>query len=289
MAALVSAPSPDEIAKFIGEFVTVEFRRTNRAVNGALIASRIRDQFSGFDPAVCGQHWLTPLVRLAEEKGDVIRNREAKHLELIPSKSDGVPVEAEHKPARRDSLERIRVRPDLWKAFLYISQAGSAYFNKDNNRVVQSFLVSGPPDVNLIPIPSISADEQRSWMKEFSEFLGPLPVQDSPIVAPDFWIRFPQWLQQKGDGLELQWRGFRATRVLARIREWANAHHLPEGAVYQSVPLTDSHARTTYQSPPDADTTVRTALVAAIAEMTLDELKDIAIPVRHLLRHFIPR
>lgn len=292
MAGSVSSVAND-IAKVIGEFVASEFRRTNRPVSGARLATKIRSEFPDFP---YGQHWLAPLVNLAEREGVVVRNRQVKHLELIPSKEDNSLTVAEVPsrlaiPKQREASSQHRVHPDLWRAFLFISTSEPSYFNRDDGRVVPSYLVSVPPRANLIPIPAIPADVQQNWTKEFLQSVPSLPIEDAPTDESDWWLKFPQWLRSKGEGLDVAWRSFRAYRVLVKIREWIKQHGIPEDLVFQSKKICSAPAATSSpcQSPPDAEASIRTALVAAIAEMSLDELKEIAIPVRHILRHFIPR
>ncbi len=294
MSSPASISSHDEVVDFIGQFVRERYLQSNRPVAGALLAESIRQRFPNLDLSQFGDRWLAQLVHLAEQNETVIRNRNAKHLELRPWVVDDN-MEEIVSPVQRAQVERVYVHPDVWRAFVFVTQTETCYFDKIHHRVVPGRLIAGQPDSSLVPIVPISAEEQQRWMRDFVESVDTLSGHDAPITTDQWWIQFPLWLQKTSPELEIRWRRFRTSRVVQRIREWAAENEVLPNAVFSAAAqLSDVTSRPSSSirashTTVSEDMALRAPLLAAIGEMSVEELKSLSIPIRYVLRHFVPR
>ena len=144
--------------------------------------------------------------------------------------------------------------------------------------------------VHISPIPP---DTQKEWMEEYVRNHEGLRLDDAPIHVDEWWNQFSAWLREIDVGLARDWNRFRTGKVLGFLREWATENNVPlnnllspdqsDRRTRSSGIADDRAARTAPESQ-----RVRDAILAALREMPLEQLEEVAIPMRYILRHFKP-
>lgn len=287
MAVSGSVVSRDSLVTFIEQFVRDEYARTNRPVGGARLAEAIRYQFQVVNPTLeFGQNWVAALVRIAESRGALTRDRSTKHLQVAPAGASVLLAKPVGSPSKEGAPFPMHVQPDVWRAFVHIDNLSSSYFDKRRSCVLSADEYSASHSADAVRIERIPASEQQSWMSQFISQLG-LQRLDAPVNDDRWWLQFPKWLAQQSPELDIEWRKFRTRQVVAKVREWARANGIPEEQV-----LSPSRPRVAPSPSPMADRPIpvrddalREAMVAAISEMPLEELVRLPIPAHYLLRH----
>ena len=292
MASTISpGPALDELLQFISDVVLHHFEETRQRTNGAYLAEKIRGRFPDFSYEQVGLPRLSDAVLKAEERGLVVRHRDVKHLELSPGPATGLT-----KSVASITSQPYRpqyVRPDIWRAFAFISPGQRHFFDSTRNKIVSAPSNESPPTDNLnatryISIQPILVEEQQRWMREYAESKESLNVFDAPINDPKCYVRFPEWIQRVAPKLAGDWRRFRTQRIVEFIKSWVSQHQVSaDGFFTPTRPRRELADDTTSEA--GGESAVREAIVAVVREMPLEDLERLAIPLRYVLCHFKPR
>lgn len=295
MADTSDQVSRDSVVGFVASYTVEHFKNTGRRTDGAVLADAIREKFPEFSYEQVGLGRLSDAVRVAEQRGLVIRHRDVKHLEISPGPNSGLPPGTE--VAVQASTLLRHVRPEIWRAFVFVSRGNVCFLGRSNghahpmhdweNERIASFEADGRY-IRLSPIP---VDTQQSWMEDFTRSHEALNIDEAPIRDGQWWLNFSAWLREMDAGLEREWNRFRTGKVLQYLREWASSNNVPLGNLLspeQAVRPTRYSEKSTEIATSDSET-LRDAILAAVREMPLEQLEEIAIPVRYILRHFKPR
>jgi hypothetical protein len=270
-------------------YVRDYFDRTGRRTSGAALAEAIRKRFPGFAFEQLGLSRLVDAVHRAEEAGGLVRHRDVEHLEVSPSET--TPRSAS---ARTMSTMSLYVRPDVWRAFVFVADRYAHFLDRTTGRLVTLMLDDADQvqaqerDPRFIRIVSLAPEAQKEWMRQFVQSQESLNVEDAPFDEERWWIAFPSWLQDQGAANILAWRRFRAEKVVTFIREWANENCILLDSLF-SPPRLPAPAGTRRPDRPAENEETRRAIIAAIEDMPFEQLQELAIPVRYMLRHFRPR
>jgi hypothetical protein len=182
------------------------------------------------------------------------------------------------------------VRPDVWRALVFVNDTNTHFLDRMTGRLIAlaSDQVAKLQDhlenqrfVRLGPIPP---GTQKQWMREFVESQTSLNGRDAPFDEEKWWIAFPAWLQNRDPAAAQTWRGFRAQKVLSFVKEWGRKNGVQED-LWLSARQPLSLARSAPPFTFDQREATRRAILAAIEDLPFEELADLAIPVRYLLRH----
>jgi hypothetical protein len=124
---------------------------------------------------------------------------------------------------------------------------------------------------------------QLRWLQEF------LRLRSFPNDQREETLRalLHGGLQLQDAALALEWKKHRARMLVDHIKQWARQNSIPLEAVVTPASAREDRKQPSIQvhKPSDGDA-IRRAIIAAVADMTLQELEAIAIPLRHVLRHF---
>lgn len=288
-------PSVETFLTFISEYVVDHFKKTGRRTDGAALAEAIRTKFPGFKYEQVGLSRLSDAVRCAEEQGLVVRHHDVKHLELSPGSSSGLSVDS--RVSDRDLATLPHVKPEVWRAFVFVSRAANRCFDRETSQVVvidesnplrQDLPKREERYVKITPIPDST---QQEWMETFVGDREWLTADESPIRVEEWWLRFPEWLRSLDRGLDREWNRIRTQKVLDHIRKWASDNHiLVERLLSPPLRILKHRAQSIcrHGSLSEVDA-LRSAVLAAVGEMPLEDLENLALPVRYILRHFQPR
>jgi len=278
MADAISLGSPtlDALLEFIALFVADRFRASGVGTNGAFLANAIRGRFPGFSFEQFGIAKLSEAVSLAETRGLVQRDRSVRHLEVLPP---GVGMRSVVRQAPPDRPPHIRA--DIWRAFVYIGQTGARYFDRQAGRVPESTEGGiNQESERYVEIKPIPLNVQQEWMEEFLRSKG-LGAHDAPIHDAYCFTKFPIWLEGQDATLEREWKRFRVLRVADWVREWASDHNV---AVDQFFAIARPRPEIEGAERAANERLIREAIIAAVNDLPIEQIKDISIPVRYLLR-----
>jgi len=271
------------IVQFIGQEVARHLSETGQPMDGATLANRIRQTYPTFSYAQVGIERLGEAVKEAEQQGLVCRDRHVKHMALLPGPSlpgDGTPASS------RGGFQASRyVRPDIWRAVVLLPGTHDTFYDRDTGRLVGPQESHGNQDavsrrfVKLEPIPS---KVQQGWVKEhFGDTGGP---PDSVLADKRWWAGFASWLKEQDRDVLIKWNRFRAQRVSGYLTDWAQRHDVPPGALFERSASRVVRAAS-QEERRERGALAREAVVQAIGEMTPDELGELRIPLKYLLKH----
>lgn len=289
---MVESASPkdvNELLQFMTSFVQDHFEKTGRRTTGARLAEAIRQRFPNFTFGQVGLTRLADAVQRAEKAGGLVRHRDVNHLEVSPS--EATPRSAS---ARATSTISSYVRPDVWRAFVFVTDRDAYFLDRTTGRLVTlmsnntGLVEAQERDPRFVRIESIAPEAQKDWMGQFVLSQESLNVDDAPINEERWWIAFPTWLQEKDPASIFGWRRFRAEKVVTFIREWAKENGILPDSLF-SPPRLPAPATGRDPDRPVKDHATRRAIIAAMEDMPFEQLQDLAIPVRYMLRHFRAR
>ena len=262
----------DELVSFISKCVQSHYEKTGRRLDGSILAHLVRTEFFGINYSTLGLTKLGDAVRIAEERGLLTRHRDVMHLEVSPPTAQGA-VQIQER-----TVKRWYVRSDVWRAFV-IDGRKPTFFHQADNTVTGQGLEAG------VQIKPVTEGIQISWA---DQFLKSRPDVQSHTKEDSIGLaRFGQ--SKFGHIVNRDWKEFRAAKVIDHISVWAESNQLSTEDILFPVrshkdasrPIGDSRAR--------YDSEIRRAILAAISEMSLPELRELAIPLKYITRHFVAK
>ncbi|MEX1042318.1 MAG: hypothetical protein WDZ51_16925 [Pirellulaceae bacterium] len=290
--------SLDTILDFISSFCIEHCQKTGRRTDGAGLADAIRLRFPGFKFSDIGLEKLSGAVRIAEQRGLVVRHRDVKHLELSPGPQSTSPPGTEIKASVVNSAPRLR--PDIWRAFVFVDTGMASFFNRSRGEVRSTSRRSPEryeelkSDPEFVLIDPIQAGVQQEWMREYLKKHAQLNKADAPIEQGQWWVDFPLWLRETDPTLEREWNQFRSGKIYSHITAWANQNNVDVTMVRTQQKPAPAHCRSPrvggkFTGPTEDAELIKKAIIAALAEMPLEQLENLSIPIRFVIRHFQPR
>jgi hypothetical protein len=277
--ASTSPSSVDELVAYISSVVEERFRSNRQSTDGAFLAEKVRQRFPSLSYEQLGLVKLADAISYGESKGLLLRNRGVKHLDVLPAGSGDTFGST---PSMRGVIGLPHVRPDVWRAFVFVSQGHEYCFDRETGNVVNAQSLGDRRDAErYVNIPTASIEEQRRWMAEFLASNTDLEPNEAPIYDEWCFTRFPEWLRERGSNLDRLWKQFRVKRVADQIRQWAAANSIDPSSFFSTpirpiaLPTADSDSR--------HERAIRSAICAAARELPLHQLESITIPLRFVL------
>jgi len=286
----------EQLVDFLAKSVRDTFERTRRGVQGSLLAHLLRNEFPDLDYTALGLTKLGDLVRIAEQRGLVIRNKDVAHLELSPAApaANANPMSRYRGPVDGDLLF---VLPEIWRAVVLVGAQSRSFFNLTTSSITEiptdsPKLSAAASDPTMVEIERVSQEDQMQWLKEF------LISRDKADQAADE-ERLRRLLKGEiyslGSALAQDWKSLRSRKVVEHVRRWATTHSVdpaivlvpPRRAAHRAGPTSVEVPAPVTSAPSQAtEAAVRRAVVAIVHDMTLAELETLSLPLRHVLRHF---
>lgn len=290
--------SLDTILEFIATFCVQHYQKTGLRTDGAGLADAIRVRFPGFKFSDIGLAKLADAIRIAEQRGLIVRHRDVKHLQISPGPQSQSPPGTEIKANLVNPAPRLR--SDVWRAFVFVETGKNFFFNRSTGEVLAisshdftkcAEVEADPEIVRIRPIP---ADVQQAWMKEFIHKHSQLSEADAPIYQGQWWINFPNWLRENDTALEREWNQFRSGKIYGQITSWANQNDVDVTMVRSQAGPTHGACKPSRSSDrlirsAEEGDLIKKAIIAALEEMPLEQLENLSIPIRFVIRHFQPR
>ncbi|MCF8839705.1 OST-HTH/LOTUS domain-containing protein [Xanthomonas campestris pv. campestris] len=214
--------------------------------------------------------------------GELLRSSKvAAHLNLIRTEKGALavavrsgdptalsPASAGHK---YNSLKQA-----VWGAFVMATPAGKRFLNRKTGAVRAGLMASPTPLDEWIEIHPISPETQKLWATQFldtADFEVTAEVREA-LLKPNWNHLFTVALGPKG----AEWNRRRSCRVSELADKWASESGVPHDVVFQS--------RITQPSPINkSDSLIRSSLetdreliLAAIAMLPMEKLREIVVP-----------
>lgn len=282
--AMAEPKSVDELVEFIAQATKTHFERTGRGIDGSVLAYLLKEKFPGLSYVKLGLSKLGDAVRLGEERKLISRNPNVRHLEVRPAITASFPaMSAFAEPSRE-----LFVKPELWRAAVFSRSASPSFVNRETGEVAQAAAteVAGKrSDDSLAEVETISESTQLLWLEEFlrskawpscdQAHLRELLVNRNAFDPPT----------------ARDWKYFRARKAIEHIKQWAARAGIPEAKVLAPPKSKDqvNTVRPSRQHAGREDDALRSATLAAIAEMSLEDLGKLAVPLELIYRHFAPK
>lgn len=276
-----SQTSIDDLVAFIAKSVRDLHEKSGQRMDGSLLAYNVRSEYPGIDFTQLGLMRLGDAVRIAETRNLVIRHHDVQHLQLSPPDVtsnaqvvDEPPVVHEHR----------YVRNDIWRAFIFRSRS-AIFLDGEELKLMEI------PEENLKAaaamrkndkyheIERISDDTQISWAKEYI-LLSTNSEECSDEQAKSLLFKKSN---KHSEAYFRSWKAYLSSKVVDYIKNWAAKNDVPTDQIL--VPTKKRNELKRYEATSDDSPAIRQAIIAAIKEMPLSDLDELAIPIKYIRRH----
>lgn len=187
------------------------------------------------------------------------------------------------------STSRVRLRQDIWAAFVIAEPGGKRFLNKATGETRMGLREPPVPADDWLRVIPISSDAQRAWAHEFlreRDLSSNLPIVNS--LTPDDWHRtFPEALREHSPVLASEWNRRRSSLVVGEVRRWCAENELsPEIAFERQL-----RQKRPKQSPATVgrsavwdEESMRSIVLEALADTPNDWLLNLSIPSQYIFR-----
>ncbi len=235
-----------------------------------------------FDEAAYGAATFTGFMSEYDDLVDLDRSSFPPVVELRQMEPDmPVPVRnahsPQHSPHRGAPSGRPRVRSDLWRAALDYSSRTQYVWDEVEGKARPS----RPGDDSPV-IPTVSQGSHQEWREEFIADIESRPITPEEEYQLDTWIQNQLPTSHLPRPLIGQWNGFLRDKVHRYLLDWFEDSGLE--------PPQDLFAASAVERPPrqwssSSDTEdLRQLVLRTVREMTDDELAQLSLPSRAVLR-----
>jgi hypothetical protein len=276
--------SVDELVEFIAQATKTHFERTGRGIDGSVLAYLVKDKYPGLNYVRLGISKLGDVVRIGEERKLISRNRLVQHLEVRPAQNAPSPTA----PASPEISSRdLFVEPELWRAAVLSSPDSHSFMHRTTGKITQAApaeLERNRADASLVEVETIGERTQLQWLKDFLKSRPGLDDESEQHLRT---------LLRGRNGFDpptaRDWKYFRARKAVEHVKQWATRNILPEALVLLP-PKSRPRADASRQVAPHVDeAALRKATLAALADLTLEELGKLRVPLELVYRHFAPK
>ncbi len=265
----------------IVQIVSDHVNDTGNPISGAALAEQLRLKHQQSYQQMGYQKLSEPIKELVDSN-ELSRNHHVKHLEVAPA---GFQFKAStlHNGSRRSGSY---IREDAWPAFAMLHAHSIAVFDKQLSKFRLISNDSSQPDSYLSVEPPTNLDH-RDWVTQFSQSEG-LTIDPGLIESASILKDFSVWIHEQPIFLQQKWKEYRASKVADAIRKWSDSNGFNSTEFLTPV-IANHSARTTSKSTEATDESIRNTVLRCIAELSLDELREIRLPLRVIFKHFKPR
>lgn len=249
---------------------------------------------NGLDWTQFGFVKLGDLLRFLSEQKFLTIAQNAKQALVIKLHD----VELDGQSVIKQLSTSARLESRVWHAFTNENLTNERYLNKETGNVWS--LPGNPPDVESgkwLKVEPISSVAQKEWVEEFLSNEG--VTKDAEIEASlaesNWYTSFPICVNRKQAGTSRRWNAFRSSKVVGHVLNWAEQNEVDrELILFHSTPKrfqpgfkkTNRSFRTRNTDTNDGD--LRSALLNAIQQMSDEELLEVSIPARYLVKSLRP-
>lgn len=174
------------------------------------------------------------------------------------------------------------LKKEIWLAFVSAQPLGKRFIHRTSGTVRMGLRESPHPAEQWVEIVPVSDNEQRRWAESFIESNCADSALKISLDSPHWFSLFASALRNLDPGLARNWNRSRSERISKHVTACFEKHKLDPAIAFVQ-------ANSTVSEPPVADKKgtderARVVLLAAIARMSTNELAQLPIPARYLLR-----
>ena len=225
------------------------------------LVTQVRDAGAEFDATALGYEGFGAFVNDCDFA--TVRFRPGTDMLVVPSQ-EAESLDSEWPSARR------RIRSDFWNAFVTFSRSGEI---RSYSRASDEFAYIPPsvPPRDGIPVTPIPRETQLEWRTEFISTLEPgSPLESMDLSLDGAFARFSRGLPED---LRRRWNDFWTGKIKDVIGNWADENGVAETTWLIQPGITLGN-----------DTATRRQLYAVLDQVPLDDLLEMTIPLKWLVR-----
>ncbi|HYE17845.1 MAG TPA: hypothetical protein VEA69_05345 [Tepidisphaeraceae bacterium] len=309
-----AAPSTtNELIQAIATLVRDRFAATGLPSSGTWLAAQLRERYPALSYPALGLTRLGDAVKMTEAAGLLVRRHDVTHLEVLPgvASAPAEPLKPSLTSCPWPPVGKRFVRPGLWRALVFGNPRRRHFFDRNSGNVEEVDPATGVSDhgsrcdpPQYVELPQVNVDVEREWIHGFMQAKGLGDAMGHLADSPHPGKGFLFWLREKdtadGTDLEREWRSQRAAAIVDFVNRWAVANDIPTDAVFETqlrrpAPLEELQQlpgrlpkTSSLPTAPTSEAAIKHVILASIAEMPLDKILDLAIPIRYLIKHLKP-
>jgi hypothetical protein len=176
------------------------------------------------------------------------------------------------------------LKNEVWLAFVGPRPNGRRFINRDSGMVRMGLRESPHPADQWAEINPITESEQKKWATEFvSKHCVSSPSVAQTLTQNDWSLKFAAELRAENADLAKQWNRKRSEKVSSLAAAWSDTHKIDRNLIFRQQ--STAVARPVHvTSRLGSDAQARSVLMAALSQMSTDELLHLPIPARYLMK-----
>lgn len=217
--------------------------------------------------------------------GELLRSPKVdKRLELFKTEKGAIAVRPKPGSQSLDApalKEYNKLKKAVWGAFVMATPAGRRFLNRKTGAVRSGLQAPPAPYDEWAEITPISSETQKAWA---SRFLEDVKVTVDDDIRHALGSDQANWVHSFTVAVRnhaSDWNRFRSSKVAANVDSWASQCGIPRDLVFQSQTPPNTTIRPgSSVDPADSD---RAIILAALATLPIDRLREISLPAGVLL------
>lgn len=211
-----------------------------------------------------------------------LRLDDKKALRVFFSVAQVVQADAAGRPMKFNPL-----RQEIWRAFVFPKPTGLRFVHRRHGTVRMGLADPPTPVDEWAQVSPIPQSAQQQWARDL--FQRENPAGGAALMGitisdePDWYSKFSAELRKIGGPLPAKWNALRSEQVAIAAQDWCQRNKLDPAIAFEqkhSAPrVADSPA-----GPAASPDKVRRVLLAAVNQMSTDELLNLCIPAKYLIR-----
>jgi len=262
---------------------------SRRGLKASEVGLLIRRALPGTDWREFGFERLKDVLSTLETQNAVLTGWDDKRAYTVWLADDKPPVNQDIAPkplaASRAAPVGESLKKDVWNAFVAGVPRGRRFMDRETGVLRMGF--GDVPDAGgkWVEIKQLEQVEQRQWAVEFidEKNVGDKSELTEALSASDWYRAFPRALEPINSEYVTAWNRYRSWRVIAVVKTWAEQNHVPREFIFDST-----NGATAQRGRAAPIVSLRTALFTALAELSTDELLELRLPARSLVRVLQP-
>ena len=232
--------------------------------------------------AVSDQSWRDLGYRTL---GDLLRSPKLEsRLEIFKTEKNALAVRLKAQASVAHTMPRKqynRIAKPVWGAFVIANPPGKRFLNRKTGAVRSGIQEPPSPLDEWVEIPLIPVSDQKAWVDEFlqQQHLRRSEGIENALAATSWNYALSHTLGEHAGA----WNLFRSSKVAASVDTWASSSGISHDLVFESSPTKPAPPAPVQGALPDTADNDRAVILAALATLPIERLREIALPAGALL------
>jgi hypothetical protein len=273
----------DEYIDYSFQVLKANLDANRRYLTAARFGVLLRRANGDTDWKSLGFPTLASFLRVLESRGLITAGPNEKEALSVWVKEESPKLRAATQSKAYNPL-----RKSVWSAFVIDSPAGKRFLNRQDG-AVRIGVATAPSPVDewaeIVPIPQ---EEQQKWAREYlrNNKLESKVTQEA-LESYSWYSRLAAALNAIDSNAAKQWNRCRSLKISSMVESWCQKHSVQNSLVFQSESKRPETQNPVEQNTLSSDQNrFRAAVLAALAELPTENLLEISIPAKYLLRAF---